>query len=246
MIISKQNSFIKEVRSLKDKKFRDKLNLYVAEGVKLVNEAIKLGLPIKKILGTDKALEKIDFIAQSDIIESVSEQVFSYISDEVSPQGVLAIIEKPSQTLNAPKGSCILLDGVSDPTNVGAIIRTAIASDYKEIYLTDDSADPFSPKAVRSSMGGIFRAKIVRSDLNSLLATIDKPILIGDMDGQDVFSFKMNGEFCLCVGNEGHGVSEITIKHAKAKVKIPMQNGMESLNVAVSAGILMYALKNNN
>ncbi len=241
MITSKQNSLIKQIRSLVDKKFRDRLGQYVVEGVKLVKEALALGLPIIVVVGTENALENL---ALNDVrVESVSQEVFEYITTEVSPQGVLAVIEKPNNELLAVSDCCILLDGVADPSNMGAVIRTAVASGYKTVYLTEDSADPFSPKAVRASMGGIFRVKTVRGNRGELLSLIKMPVIVADMNGENLFECKCPKEFCLVIGNEGHGVSKELRERADKTVSIPMQNGMESLNAAVSAGLLMYTLK---
>ena len=241
MITSKQNSLIKQIRSLSDKKFRDKFGLYLIEGVKLVKEAISLSLPITAIVGTERALCEIDC---GDIrAETVSEDVFKYVTTEVSPQGVLAIINKPNNELLPPNGSCVLLDGVSDPNNVGAILRTATASGYKNVYLSNDCADQFSPKSVRASMSGAFRITTARGSLEELLKVINLPIIVADMDGENLFDFEIKGDFCLVIGNEGHGVSKYLKDLADYTVSIPMENGMESLNAAVSAGLLMYGLK---
>lgn len=243
MITSKQNSLIKQIRSLSDKKFRDKLNLYLIEGVKLVREAIFLSLPIFAIVGTEKALREID--CKNYRYETVTDEVFSFITTEVSPQGVVAVIEKPNNELCAPNGSCVLLDGVSDPTNVGAIIRTATASGYNNVYLTNDCADQFSPKAVRASMSGVFRINSARGSAEELLSTINLPIVVADMNGENVFNHNIKGDFCLVIGNEGHGVSDFIRKNANYTLSIPMENGMESLNAAVSASLMMYGLKKN-
>ncbi len=242
MITSKQNSLIKAIRSLSDKKFRDALGLYVVENVKAVKEVLDLKLRVKAIVGTEKGFNAIDNL--SDNFELVSEDIFKYISSEVTPQGVLAVIEKPENCLQPPKNSCLLLDGVADPSNVGAILRTAVASGYSEIYMTNDSADAYSPKAVRSSMSGVFRAKIMRGELSELLGVINLPIVVADMGGENVFNAKIEGKFCLVIGNEGRGVSQALKNKADKTVSIPMLNGMESLNASVSAGILMYNLNN--
>lgn len=241
MITSKQNSFIKEIRSLADKKFRDKLNLYTVEGTKLVREVLALSLPVYAVIGTEKGLKGVDAIKCR--VEEVSEEVFASISSEKSPQGVIAVVEKPKNELLTSKGSCVLLDGVSDPSNVGAIIRTAAAAGYNTVYMTDDCADPFSPKAVRASMSGVFRVKIVRSTRSELLSVIDKEIIVADMGGENIYQLKIDGDFCLVIGNEGHGVCEEFIKAAKRVISIPMENGIESLNAAVSAALLLYGLK---
>jgi len=242
MITSKQNALVKEIRSLSDKKFRDKLGVFVVEGIKPVKEAIELGLSIREVVFTEKGKSALGFTERELRTETVTEEVFSYISEEVTPQGVLAIVFKPQNLIEAPKGNALLLDGVSDPANVGAIIRTAAAAGYNDIYMTDDSADPYSQKAVRASMSGVFRVRIMRGERSALFDSIGLPFWIADMDGKNVFEVKPNGNFCLVIGNEGRGVSKLAIEKADFTVSIPMKNGVESLNAAVSAGILMYAL----
>ena len=240
MITSKQNALIKEIRSLADKKNRDKLGVYVVEGAKPVKEAIALGLNIRVVLGAEKGLKGI--FSQGIFVQEVDEKVFDFVSEEKTPQGVLAVIYKPETELKAPIGSCLLLDGVADPANVGAIIRTAAAAGYNEVYMTDDCADPYSQKAVRSSMSGIFRIKVIRAKLEELLCVISLPLVVADMGGENVFSMKPIGKHCLVIGNEGRGVSEVVKTKANYTLSIPMQNDVESLNAAVSAGIMMYAL----
>ncbi len=241
MITSRQNALIKEIKALEDKKYRDKTGKYIVESVKTVNEAIFCKEQIELIVGTSKGLS---FLCDKSLKqEEVSEELFSYISTEVSPQGLLAIVKKPTREFVEPKDSCIFLDGISDPSNMGAIIRTAAASDYKEIYIDKDCCDPYSPKSVRSSMGGLFRVNIIRIDKKEFLNKIKFPIIVADMKGENVFNFKIKEKFCLAIGNEAHGISDILSKSAKYVLSIPMQNGVESLNASVSAGILMYSLK---
>ena len=241
MITSKQNALVKEIRSLSDKKFRDSLGLYTIESVKLVKDAVSLSLPIKVIVGTEKGLAMLGEVQVET--QTVTEEVYKSISEQVSPQGVLAVAYKPDNGKVDNRQSCLLLDGVSDPANVGAIIRTAVASGYKTVCMTDDCADAFSPKSVRSAMGGLFRINVVRESAKALLDGIKLPLIVADMNGQNVFEQTINTEFCLVIGNEGNGVSEMVKSKAKHTVSIPMENGMESLNAAVSAGILMYNLK---
>lgn len=244
MITSKQNEFVKKIRSLSDKKNRDEHGLYLAEGVKPVREAFYTCQKVVALLGTEKGYNLLgDFLSPKN--EILSEEVFKSISSEASPQGIIAVIEKPKNSLRDCDASSILLDGVSDPANVGAIIRTAAASGYNTVYLTEDSADAFSPKSVRASMSGVFRVEIISAKREDILKTITKPLLIADMDGQNLFETKIQGDFCLVIGNEGNGVSKMVREKASLFVSIPMQNGVESLNASVSAGIIMYHLKNN-
>ncbi len=243
MITSKQNALVKEIRSLSDKKYRDRLGKYIAEGIKSVNEAVETKQNVFCIVATTSALPRLN--VGNVRVEEVSDDVFAYISEEVNPQGALAVINKPKFNPTSPKGSCVFLDGVSDPSNVGAIIRTAVASGYKDVYLAD-CADPFNGKSVRASMSGVFRANLHIGNRQTLSELIDLPVIIADMGGEDVFITQIQGEFCLVIGNEANGVSEFMRAKATRTVKIPMQNEMESLNASVSAGILMYSLKKNN
>lgn len=241
MITSKTNSLIKQIRSLSDKKFRDRLSLFVLEGIKPVKEALALSYPVFVVVATTKGAEILGEVGVRT--EIVSDQVFDFISEEKTPQGVLAILYKPENQMIAPNGACLFLDGVSDPSNVGAIIRTAAASGYNTVYLNEGCADAYSQKAVRSSMSGVLRVKIVRGQTEEILKCIDKPLVIADMGGENVFDFKKKGEYCLVIGNEGKGVTTEVKALAEYTVSIPMQNGVESLNASVSAGILMYLLK---
>ena len=241
MIISKQNSFIKEIKSLSNKKFRDSLNLYLAEGVKLIKDALSAGANVKAIVLTEQTEGLFgEFNGRKEI---VSDSVFKSITTEITPQGAIAVIEKPIQDVSEAFEQCVFLDGVSDPANVGAIIRTAAASGYSTVYYTPDSADPFSPKSVRASMGGIFRVKTIKISAEDFIKNNNVPIIVADMQGVNVFENLALKSFCLVIGNEGNGVSPVMRNNASKSVSIPMQNGMESLNASVSAGILMYLLK---
>ncbi|MFR1983987.1 MAG: TrmH family RNA methyltransferase [Christensenellaceae bacterium] len=139
--------------------------------------------------------------------------------------------------------SCLLLDGVSDPGNMGAIIRTANAAGYGEIYLVG-CTDPYSPKSVRASMSGIFFVKIYTGTREAVLEALSGlPILAADMDGENIFSFRPPEKFALAIGNEANGISEEVFRKAQHKLKIPMRAAQESLNAGIAAGIAMYLLK---
>ncbi len=243
MITSKSNALIKRIRSLSDKKFRDEFGLFVVEGVKSVNEAINSSLEVSVIVGTEKGLSAIS--SGGEKIEQVSEEVFLSISGEKSPQGVLAVVNKPKAISPFSGNRAILLDGVSDPANVGAIIRTAAAVGITGVFAVGSCADPFSPKSVRASMGGIFKINYRETEYSKISEEIGLPLIVADMGGENIFNFSVPEKFCLVIGNEGKGVSQTLKSNADYTVSIPMENGVESLNAAVSAGILMYLLKNS-
>ena len=243
MITSRQNALAKKIRALRDKKYRDEQGVFVVEGAKSVAEAISLGAKVVTVCATERGAELIkDYCVNPEIF---SDDVFKSVSEEVSPQGVLAIVAKPTQDITDISGKCLFLDGVSDSANVGAIIRSAAAFGFNTVLIAD-GADAYSNKAVRASMGGIFRVKVLSGAKTEMLSLIKAPIVVADMNGEKVGKVRLPAEFCLVIGSESHGVSKGLREKASFTVAIPMQNGMESLNAAVSAGIIMYATSVNS
>ena len=246
MITSRSNPLIKLIRSLERKSVRDEENLFVAEGVKSVAEAVSSGFGVKAFVGTEKGFSLLaahGVVTAETVgadVQTVTDDVFKSISGEVSPQGVLALVKKPVNAVVPSVGSCLFLDGVQNPANVGAIIRTAAAAGYVGAYLAD-CADAFGGKAVRASMGGVFRIPLVSGDRETLISVIDKPFIVADMNGENVFARKKRGDFCLVIGNEGNGLSEKTVANCNETVMIPMPGRAESLNAASAAAILIYS-----
>ena len=236
LITSKSNQLIKTVSSLSDKKFRKQTGLYVVEGIKPVQECLSSGCQIEKIICTE---ENAQFFEGAIC---VNDTVFKYLSSEVTPQGVLAVVKIPQNSLSAPVKPCLLLDCLQDPGNLGTVIRTANAAGYKDVYLIN-CTDPYSPKAVRASMSGIFFVNIHQGSRTEILNALNGvPLICADMGGKDIFTFNPPEMFCLCIGNEGSGISDEIKNAATYTVKIPMRKTCESLNAAVSAGIAMYIL----
>lgn len=239
VIVSRQNPLVREFASLKEKKGRRERGVFLVEGVKMVREAVAAGMDVKRLAvregyaGETYSLPVVTF----------GESAFAAVCDEKSPQGIAAEVKIPDGKICPPQGRCLLLDGLQDPSNVGAIVRTAVAAGYADIYLIG-CADPFSPKSVRASMSGVFFAHLMQGTREEVFAALDGvPVLAADMDGEDVFGYCAPQKFCLAVGSEGNGLSAPTRSRADATVRIPMDVRCESLNAAVSAGILMYALR---
>ena len=239
VITSKSNPIIKAVSALADKKFRKQYNQYIVEGIKPIRECIEAGCQIERII----CIERLENDFEGATI--VSESVFKSISSEKTPQGVLAVVKMPQLQLQSPEKPCLLLDCLQDPGNLGTVIRTANAAGYDEIYLIN-CTDPYSPKAVRASMSGIFFVNIYQGTREEILEALKGvPLVCADMKGENIFEFNPPKVFCLCVGNEGSGISDEVMNRASYTVSIPMRNTCESLNAAVSAGIAMYALRKN-
>lgn len=247
VIVSKQNPAVKELASLKEKKGRKERGAYLVEGFKMITEcAAAFPQSIVRVALCETQPERLgwaDRVAPEVLI--LGEDAFKAVSDEKTPQGAVAEVRIPSADIAPPAGKCLLLDGLSDPANVGAVIRTAAAAGYGEIYLAG-CADPYSPKSVRASMSGIFYTKLMRGSREEILPALGGvPVIAADMGGENVFSFTPPEKFCLCVGNEGNGLSDDVRARADFTVAIPMNGRMESLNAAVSAGILMYLLSHD-
>ncbi len=204
----------------------------------MIREARIFGKRISLIVGTESGLSELG-IEDAETL-AVSEGVFGWLSDEVTPQGVLAVIEREFYEAEKPEKSCVLLDGIKDPGNIGTIIRTCAAAGITDVYLAD-CCDPFSPKAVRSSMSGIFRVRLFGTEREKIGDIFkDIPLIAADMSGKDVFSFAPPDKFCLAIGSEAHGISEEVGKAAAYSVSVPMENGIESLNAGISLAVILY------
>ena len=242
VITSRNNPLVRRVFSLREKKFRREAGEYVAEGIKSVREAAASGAHIRLLVRAERVPAQ-DIAADGELV--VSDGVFEKLSEEVSPQGVLAVIEAPDCTPAPPRSLALLLDGVSDPGNMGTVLRTADAAGYTDVYLRG-CTDPFAPKSVRASMGGIFRVRLhIGGDEALRAALAGVPLVCADMGGENAFRFTPPARFCLVVGNEANGVTEEVRAACAHTVRVPMRPVCESLNAGVSAGILMYELKRN-
>ena len=240
ILTSKSNPLIRETISLKEKKGRRETGLFLVEGTKMAAECRRSALEIERVILSES-------YAGEEYGEAVrvSDELFRVLSDEKTPQGILCRVRIPKRRLALPTGCCLLLDGVSDPGNMGAIIRTANAAGYSQLYLAD-CTDPYSPKSVRASMSGIFFTELYiasREEIFSALSGV--PIYAADMHGENIFGFSPYGKFALGIGNEANGISEEVFRRAERTLRIPMQSEQESLNAAVAAGIAMYALRSD-
>ena len=240
---SKQNPLIKKIASYKEKKYRTLDGVFVTEGVKPVNEAILNGEDVTLIAVTNANLPKLaDSSAQ---VITVTDEVFKYLSDETTPQGALAVIKRKNAAVQKPAGSALILDGIKDPGNMGTIIRTAAALNYKDLYLIN-CVDPYSPKCVRASMSGVYFVNIYETDIASALSAVKSArlsVLALDMRGKDLKSYNAKGNVAIIVGGEANGLTEEAKASADEIISIKMEAQSESLNAAVALSIAMYTLK---
>lgn len=251
-ISSKENELIKHIKKLKDKKYRDEVNQYVIEGIKLVSEAINENAKIKQIVLCDEC-EKLDIfpkelmyeIAKEECIY-VDEKLFKYISEVQNPQGILAIIEKnkDESQLNYDEDIIVALDNVQDPGNFGTILRTVDSIGLKQILVSKGTVDAYNSKVIRSTMGAIFRIKIIECEnLKEMLKEIKKhkfEIVVSSLQTDNsVYDINYNKK-AIVIGNEANGVEKEIQDIADKKIKIPMLGKTESLNASVATGIILY------
>ncbi|HEY8424187.1 MAG TPA: RNA methyltransferase [Clostridia bacterium] len=244
VITSRSNQTVKLIKKLDDKKYRKQYGLFLVEGRKMIEDCIRAGYKIEIIAAArSKAQEYQKYFSFAPKAVIMEDSVFEYACQTVTPQGVLAAVKFETFSPRLPQGDCVVLDGVSDAGNVGAIIRTSAAAGIKDVYLIN-CADAYSPKSIRSTMGGIFFVNVYDIGYDFLDAIAQSCELIGaDMYGENYLGYKKTGNTALIIGSEANGLSNISKQKCKRFLSIPMQN-VESLNAAVSAGILIYYLKN--
>lgn len=253
ILTSRDNGVLKTARSLGRKKFRDREGLYLAEGLRLVTDAVQSvpGL-IEHFIASESFCEKnISLINTLDnegkIVYITKDRLFDEISQTETPQGIAAVLKKPVQAEpDLERLSYVLiLDGVSEPGNMGTIIRTAEAAGVELILLGDGCADVYAPKVVRAAMGSVFRMDfgVMETALPRLKPAGFCIAATALRNSEPIESAEISGKRALVIGSEAHGVSEAVLDAADIAVRIDMCGRVESLNAAVAAGIAMYMLR---
>lgn len=251
VITSKDNEQIKQIRKLKDKKYRDEMGLYVVEGIKTVNEAIAEEADIQTIVICDDSNEQDELkqkmlyeVAKYNIIY-VSQKVFEFISEVMHPQGILAVIKKKKESsINYKADLIVFLDNIQDPGNLGTIIRTVDSIGLTQIILSKGTVDSYSPKVVRSTMSGIFRVEAVEVEdkiqaIKEMKKHGFKVVATSLETSKSIYDISYN-KTVVVIGNEANGVSKEVLDLADEKIKIPMLGKTESLNASVATGIVLY------
>ena len=297
LISSKDNQTIKEIKKLKESKYRKEK--FIVEGFKMLQEAVNEGADIEIVVvktGNKELLENVNkllgrlnqsyetgnelltykYVKRLPRIIEVTENVFMQLTDVKTPQGVLAVIRKNVEDnvsdfedenenenendalkvgVNSRQIDCLnkintgadyilAVDGVQDPGNLGTIIRTADSANLKQILISKDTVDAYSPKVIRSTMGSIYRVKIVECEnLADVLDELKKhkfQIVSTSLDTENSIYDIDYRKKVVVIGNEGNGVSKEIQDLSDYKVKIPMLGKTESLNASVATGIMIY------
>ncbi|HLA14955.1 MAG TPA: RNA methyltransferase [Gemmatimonadaceae bacterium] len=244
-------------RDLRRRKAREKHSLFVAEGVRSVEELLRSGLPIDGALvapqlATAPRGESLRSGLEAAGVEvaEVSEKDFRSAAETESPQGVIAIAGIPSRKLEALDlgGRCrfLVLDALQDPGNVGTIVRTAAALGATATIALPGTVDLWNPKVIRSSMGAQFVHPVVHTSVPELLAYLNGAgveLWCADTGGEAMGEAPAPQRLAIALGNEGSGLSAGIRAGARRTISLPITSAVESLNVAVAAGIILYHLR---
>lgn len=244
VISSKDNKLIKLLQKLTQKKYRDEYGLFVVEGFRNVKDIIDFDKTlIQNIFISNSSYDNIDNSFENALL--VEERILNSVSETKSPQGIMAIVKKP-ESKNITSDYVLFLDKVRDPGNVGTLIRTACACGYNDVILSD-CADPFSGKVARSTMSALVKINLIFASERELelLKSNSYEIICADLDGKNLFEYKPTSKICVIIGNEANGISDEIKALSHTSLTIPMSKDIESLNAAISGGIMMYNLKYN-
>lgn len=253
MIESSQNAQVKNILHLKKSaKFRKKSGLFIVEGWKMVSEAMASGY-IKQLFVTQNEADTLikQLPEAEDMVEWVSDKVFSLLSDTKTPQGILALVKMPVYCREEleRKADCsfLCLENINDPGNLGTMMRTAEGAGFTGLILSKDTVDIFNPKVVRATMGSLFRIPFfIEEDFAAAMRELKEQkftLYAAHLQGRRIYDEETYpGKLAVLIGNEANGLTDPVSELSDIILKIPMEGKLESLNAAVSAGILMYEI----
>jgi RNA methyltransferase, TrmH family len=255
MITSVKNAKIKMVRELLgSKKHREKTRSLVIEGVRFAEESLAANAhPVFCLFSaqiSERGQQILDQMRTLSVeMDEVSVDLMDRLSDTKTSQGILLVTAYPEMPLSSRIDSAIVLDQISDPGNMGTILRTAVALGVEAVFLTPGTTDPFAPKVMRAAMGAHFHLPIrtmLPQEIHSFCKKqngLELSILLSDADcANTIWNEDLTKPVCILIGSEGNGVSADLREVADSCVSIPMSTGMESFNAAISASILLYEM----
>lgn len=257
-IKSRRHPLVQEAAALlKSREQRYERGLFLCEGARLCEDAARSDLTIYTCFVTDGAMEKYESYLKPVLAVCrkaflIEEPVAALLSSTKSPQGVFCVCGLPNALLTnvigfAPKRSCLVLENLQDPGNLGTTLRTAEALGIRSVFLLGEGCDPFSPKALRASMGAVFRLSLViERDPKRLRTLLDGYTLhaaVPDSGATPVTEIDFStGLHAVLIGNEGNGLTEETLSLCHDRITIPMRGRAESLNASAAANILLWEL----
>lgn len=247
MITSSQNSKIKRVRALLGRaKERREAGVFVAEGVRLVEEAVISNWRLEIVLYDETLGERgklqVEGLRSKGVdVEEVSTSVMKTVSETETPQGILAVVKNRQLPIANHPTFILIPDQIRDPGNLGTLLRSAAAAGVDAALIPPETTDAFAPKVLRSGMGAHFRLPI-RSmgwdEIENLALGLN--VYAADMDGQPCWETDLRQPVALIIGSEAEGVSASGRRLASGKINIPMKGGTESLNAGAAGSVLMF------
>lgn len=233
---------IKYIRSLTQQKYRKEHHVFIAEGDKIAREWLNSEEYIRHIIALPSWLEEqatlISRHPEAQVAE-VSEDILGSVSSLQTPNQALLVVKMPEQPVKLPvAGWSIALDNIQDPGNMGTIIRIADWFGISNIICSQGCVDVYNPKVVQAAMGGHLRVHFMEADLPAFISNTQLPVLAATLHGKNLYQCQPLNEAILLIGNESKGLSPQLIEKASMQITIPRRGGAESLNAAVSAGII--------
>lgn len=249
MITSNQNSKIKLVRALMGRaKERREAGMFVVEGVRLVEEAAKGNWKLEPVLFDETLSERgksqVESLRSRGVeVEEVSDSLMKSLSETETPQGILAVVHFSNSPISNSLDFVLIPDQIRDPGNLGALLRSAAATDVQAVLIPPETTDAFAPKVLRAGMGAHFRVPIREmgwDEIREVCKLAGSKVYVADMDGQSCWETDLRQPLALIIGGEAEGASEEARKLATGKISIPMEGNVESLNAGVAGSVLMF------
>ncbi len=241
-LLSLQHPFVKYLVSIRsDKVFRHQEKKVLLSGIKMVQEFASTPSPIETLIVQEGA--SFSFPARETLF--VTYEILKKITGTVHPEPIAAVVHLPSFQDLSSVSHLLVLDGISDPGNLGTLLRTALALGWNGAYLLENTCDPFNEKALRAAKGATFRLPLAQGNWDSFVEMIQKnsfQVLVADIEGKDIRQTRCPSPIALLLSRESQGVRS-EAKASFFKVTIPIQKQMESLNVAAAGAILLYELR---
>lgn len=243
MLTKAQNKYI---RSLTQQKYRKEHGVFIAEGDKIAREWLLSDFPIQMIVALQDWVEENEKLISKHkeaSLHIVKEQELESISALQTPNKALLVLHIPEQKNIKPSNEwCIALDNIRDPGNMGTIIRIADWFGIKNIFASNECTDVYAPKVIQGAMGSHIRVQIHTCDIEKLVSETSLSVFAATLHGENIYQLPKMSSGILVIGNESKGISASIIEKASHKITIPRKGGAESLNAAVSTGIICALL----
>lgn len=236
----------KLIRQLGQKKYRKQLGLFLVQGEKNVLELLHSAHPVEQLFATEHFIDQhANALKNIDVVCAPAEQL-SKVSTLVSNNQAIAITPTFSATTPTDAPWQLALDGVSDPGNLGTIIRLADWYGFSEVLLGENCTDPYNPKTISATMGSFTRVTPIQLDLPAYLAAQNKPVYGAFLQGENIHHCEFSAQGVLVMGSESHGISQAVAAHISQPITITGLGQAESLNVAIASGIILDNIKRCN